>query len=64
MFENWWLYCVAIARFAPQWTPRSWATMLAPACALLAPKLAQEYLLHYMEAQPWDWIKRNVLGTD
>lgn len=64
MFENWWLYCVAVARFAPRWAPRSWATLLVPVIALLIPKLAQEYLLHYAEAQPWDWIKRNILGTD
>jgi hypothetical protein len=28
---------------------------------LLVPKMAQEYLLHYAEAEPWDWIKKNVL---
>ena len=30
LFENWWLYAVAVTRFAPQWAPRDWATMLAP----------------------------------
>jgi hypothetical protein len=63
MFENWWLYCVIVAGFAPRVSPRSWATMLVPMTALLIPKLGQEYLLHYQEAQPWDWIKRNILGT-
>jgi hypothetical protein len=27
---------------------------------LLVPKMAQEYLLHFAEAQPWDWFKRLV----
>lgn len=63
MFENWWLYCVAVARFAPRYSPRSWPSMLLPMTVLLIPKLGQEYLLHYQEAQPWDWIKRNILGT-
>lgn len=62
MFENWWLYCVAVARFRPDWTPRSWRSVAIPMLALLAPKMAQEYVLHYSEAQPWDWFKRNVLG--
>jgi len=27
---------------------------------LYIPKLAQEYLLHVAQAQPWDWIKRTL----
>lgn len=64
MFENWWLYCLVVARFFPSIYPRSPKTVAIPMVALLIPKLAQEYLLHYAEAQPWDWIKRNILRTD
>lgn len=63
LFENWWLYCVAVAQFWPRLYPRSMRTAAIPLVVLLLPKLAQEYLLHYAEAQPWDWIKRNILGT-
>lgn len=64
MFENWWLYCVFIARFAPALTPSSLRSAAVPFVLLLIPKLGQEFLLHYLEAKPWDWIKRNMLGTD
>jgi hypothetical protein len=63
MFENWWLYCVAVERFAPSLSPRSLRSAAIPFVLLLLPKLGQEYLLHYLEAKPWDWIKRNILGT-
>ena len=60
VFENFYLAYAALRRFAPGWqlTPRRLAMLLV---AVTLPKLAQEYLLHYAEAQPWDWIKRNVL---
>ena len=64
MFENWWLYCVIVARFFPSIYPRSYTTVALPMILLLIPKLAQEYVLHFMEAKPWRWIKQNILGTD
>jgi hypothetical protein len=63
VFENWWFYVVIVERFAPRLYPRSVQSVAVPMILLLLPKLAQEYLLHYAEAQPWDWIKRNVLHT-
>ncbi len=61
LFENWWLYVAAVTRFWPQLTPSSWRSTLTPLGLLLVPKMAQEYLLHFAEAQPWDWFKREVL---
>jgi hypothetical protein len=63
-FENWWLYCLFVARFFPSIYPRSWRTTAIPMVLLLIPKMGQEYLLHYREAQPWNWIKHNVLHTE
>ena len=63
IFENWWLYCAATARYAPRIEPKSWGSSAIVLAILLIPKMAQEYLLHYAEAQPWDWIKRNLLGS-
>jgi hypothetical protein len=61
LFENWWLYCVVVARLFPAIVPRSWKSTLVPLLLLLIPKMAQEYLLHFAEAQPWDWTKRHIL---
>lgn len=63
LFENWWLYCVVVARFFPRLYPQSLRSVAWPLLLLLVPKLGQEYMLHYAEFQPWDWIKRNVIRT-
>jgi hypothetical protein len=59
MFENWWLYVVAVRRWKPAWTPNSWRGVAIPMGIMLVPKMAQEYLLHFAEAQPWNWFKEN-----
>jgi len=61
LFENWWLYVVVVAQFFPRLYPRSLRTVAMPMAVLLVPKLMQEYVLHYAEAQPWDWLKHHVL---
>lgn len=64
VFENWWLYVVAAARFAPSIYPRNLRTTAIPLVLLLIPKLVQEYILHYLEWKPWDWTKEHVLGIE
>jgi hypothetical protein len=61
LFENWWLYCAISLSVWPAIAPRSFRTSIIVLLMLLLPKMGQEYLLHYAEAQPWDWIKRNFL---
>ena len=61
LFENWWLYCAFAMTFAPRLMPRSATQSAVILAVLLVPKMAQEYLLHFAEVQPWDWIKREVL---
>ena len=63
LFENWWLYCVITARNFPRFEPRTWRSSLVVLGILLIPKMIQEYILHFAEAQPWDWIKRHTLGS-
>ena len=60
LFENFYLAYLVILRYFPRFvlTPHRLGAL---PLLLLVPKLAQEYLLHYSEAQPWDWVKRNVL---
>jgi hypothetical protein len=60
-FENWWFYCVVTAACFPKIHPHSWRSTWIPMLALLIPKMAQEYMLHYLEAEPWDWTKDHVL---
>ena len=61
LFENWWVYCVACERGAPALYPRTLPSTLVALGLLLVPKMAQEFLLHYLEAKPWDWTKRVIL---
>jgi len=60
LFENWWLYVVAVRQSRPRWEPHSPASAAVPMLILLVPKMAQEYLLHFAEAQPWNWFKQKV----
>jgi hypothetical protein len=62
LFENFYLAYLVIVRAAPRFelTPARLAALLF---VLLVPKLAQEYLLHYADAQPWDWTKRHLGGA-
>lgn len=64
LFENWWLYCVVVAMFFPRLAPRSIRSTVLPLLILLVPKMAQEYMLHFAEAQPWKWTKDHILGWD
>jgi len=61
LFENWWIYVVAADRFWPRLRPTSARSVALPMVLLLIPKLAQEYLLHVAEAEPWDWSKKHLL---
>lgn len=63
LFENWWLYVVIVARFFPRLVPRSALTVAVPLLILLIPKMAQEYLLHFAEAKPWNWMKEQMGWT-
>lgn len=63
LFENWWLYVLIVERFWPKLYPRSLKSVVIPLLLLLIPKMAQEYLLHFAEAKPWDFLKRQ-LGWD
>ena len=63
LFENWWLYVVIVEQFWPRLAPHSVKSTAIPLVLLLIPKMGQEYLLHFMEAQPWNFLKKK-LGWD
>ena len=60
VFENFYLAYLVLMRTVASWhlTPLRLVALLV---AVTLPKLFQEYMLHFAEVQPWDWIKRNVL---
>lgn len=56
LFENWFLFWAARNRYFQKFelTAKRLALILF---LLLVPKMAQEYLLHFMQATPWNWIQ-------
>ncbi len=61
MFENWWIYVVVVMKWFQGAVPHNTRTVVIPMLALLVPKMAQEYLLHFAEAKPWNWTKGHIL---
>lgn len=61
LFENWWVYVVAVMKWFPRAVPKDWKSVLLPLFILLVPKMAQEYLLHFAEAKPWEWTQAHIL---
>jgi hypothetical protein len=61
MFENWWLYVAVVMKWFPRADPHDARTVVIPMLALLVPKMAQEYLLHFAEAKPWGWTQDHIL---
>ena len=60
LFENWWLYVLIVERFWPKLSPHSVKTVAIPLILLLVPKMVQEYVLHFAEAQPWNFLKKQL----
>jgi hypothetical protein len=61
LFENFFLYVVFMKRFATRLLPRTVPQLLVVLVILLIPKLIQEWLLHYEEAHPWQWLRDVVI---
>ena len=57
LFEHWFLFVLIRNKWFPNLRLDSWGRVVLWLVILYIPKLAQEYLLHVAEAQPWDWIK-------
>ena len=57
LFENFYLYVTVCRKWAPRLLPRRWITLLTVLVVLLLPKLAQEWLLHFAQFHPWQWLK-------
>jgi hypothetical protein len=67
LFENFYLYVLIMWRFAPRLVPRTLPQLLLVLAVLYVPKAIQEYILHWEEAHPWQWLRdtfiRPFLGS-
>ena len=61
LFENFFLYIVVVEKFFPKLMPKNLKQLALVLVLLYIPKFGQEWLLHYQQAQPWNWFKEVVL---
>jgi hypothetical protein len=57
LFEHWFLFVLIVWKWFPSVRLDTWRQAAIWLVILHIPKHGQEYLLHIVEAQPWDWIK-------
>jgi len=62
LFENFYLYVLIVRRIAPGLVPRTAAQLLLVLVALYIPKAVQEWVLHYEELHPWQWLRSVLFG--
>ena len=60
LFENWFLFYLIRTKWFPAIKLDTWPQSLKWLLVLYIPKLAQEYLLHIAQAQPWSWLKSRL----
>jgi hypothetical protein len=57
LFENFYLYVIVVRRWFPRLVPHTVIGLAVTLVVLLIPKLAQEWLLHFAQFHPWQWLK-------
>jgi hypothetical protein len=67
LFENLFIYVLIVRRWAPALLPRTLPQLLLVLLVLFIPKAVQEWILHWEEAHPWQWLRdtfiRPILGV-
>ncbi len=61
LFENFYLYVLVVRRWLPRLLPRTLVQLAVVLGVLLVPKLIQEWVLHWEEMHPWQWLRNDVL---
>ena len=61
LFENLYLYVLVARKWFPQVMPRTLAQTALVALILLIPKLGQEYILHWEQLRPWQWLRETFV---
>jgi hypothetical protein len=62
LFENFYLYYLVARRWFPRLVPRTTLQTVLVLLVLLIPKLVQEWVLHWEELHPWQWLRNNVIA--
>ena len=60
LFENFFIYYIICERFWPNLIPKKLSSLILILVLLYIPKFFQEYILHFAEVKPWQWIRSNV----
>jgi hypothetical protein len=63
LFENFYLYILIVRRIAPRLVPRTPAQLLVVLVLLYIPKAVQEWILHFEELHPWQWLRSVLFGV-
>jgi hypothetical protein len=61
LFENYFLYILVARRWFPRFVPRTVRQSVVVSLILLIPKEIQEYVLHWEELHPWQWLRETLL---
>ena len=61
LFENYFLYILIARRWFPRFVPRTWTQSVIACLLLLIPKEIQEFVLHYEELHPWQWLRETFI---
>lgn len=61
LFENYFIYVLVAQRWFPRFVPRTWAHSVIACLVLLIPKELQEFVLHYEELHPWQWLRETLI---
>jgi hypothetical protein len=61
LFENYFLYVLIAERWFPRFVPRTWAQSALASLLLLIPKEIQEYVLHWEQLHPWQWLRETII---
>ncbi len=62
LFENFYLFYLIAFRFFPKYAANTPAQLGVALFLLFLPKFGQEWMLHFQEMQPWNWLKQILSG--
>lgn len=61
IFENFYLFVAGMRSIDPAFRIGSWRQLTLIIVCVGAPKVLQEYVMHYREAHTWHFVKENIL---
>jgi hypothetical protein len=61
LFENFYLYVQVARRWFPRYIPHTLRETILVNAILLIPKEIQEYVLHWEELHPWQWLRETFI---